>query len=203
MRILIAQKKNILASALAGYLRSNGYQVTICPSIDQTPLLIGQHNPEILIIDYYLHPNGLLQHLKDISRVIPYTPIIILTPRFPTLAYRNTSNLEIKGFLHYDDDLDSLLECISNINAAKCYLSSKFLKEMEDSKKSLEAIDSLSVAEKEIVRRLILGESSKEIASATFRSIETIQNHRKNIKYKLGIKGGKSSFVNYLRKLYN
>jgi DNA-binding CsgD family transcriptional regulator len=57
----------------------------------------------------------------------------------------------------------------------------------------------LTRSEREIARRIVQGQSAKEIAVSLFRSIETIQNHRKAIKAKLGISGGKFALLNYLK----
>jgi DNA-binding NarL/FixJ family response regulator len=48
-------------------------------------------------------------------------------------------------------------------------------------------MENLTVREKEIVRHIIDGWKSKEIAEALFISIKTVDKHRSNILGKLGI----------------
>ena len=50
-----------------------------------------------------------------------------------------------------------------------------------------EILENLTVREKEIVRHIIDGWKSKEIAESLFISIKTVDKHRSNILGKLGI----------------
>ncbi len=61
----------------------------------------------------------------------------------------------------------------------------------------------LSAAEREVAERILRGQSTRQIADSLFRSIQTIQNHRKNIRQKLRVRGGKMSLVNFLRNHLN
>lgn len=61
----------------------------------------------------------------------------------------------------------------------------------------------LSAAEWEVAIRILKGHSTRQIADYLFRSTETIQNHRKNIRHKLGVRGGKLALVNFLRDHIN
>jgi DNA-binding CsgD family transcriptional regulator len=54
-------------------------------------------------------------------------------------------------------------------------------------RKALPPLQSLTTREKEIVRFIIDGRKSKEIAESLFISIKTVDKHRSNILGKLGI----------------
>lgn len=58
--------------------------------------------------------------------------------------------------------------------------------------------------EKEILTQVAKGKSSKEIADVIFRSVYTVETHRKNILKKLGAKNMMEAVSMYKRKrVYN
>lgn len=58
--------------------------------------------------------------------------------------------------------------------------------------------------EKEILKQVAKGKSSKEIADVIFRSVYTVETHRKNILKKLGAKNMMEAVSMYKRKrVYN
>lgn len=54
-------------------------------------------------------------------------------------------------------------------------------------RKNFHRFGQLSMREKEIIKMIVEGKSSHEIADVLFRSIHTINTHRKNIIHKLGV----------------
>lgn len=54
-------------------------------------------------------------------------------------------------------------------------------------RKNFQRFNLLSAREKEVIRMIVEGKSSYEIANALFRSIHTINTHRKNILHKLEV----------------
>jgi LuxR family transcriptional regulator len=64
----------------------------------------------------------------------------------------------------------------------------KLLEENLFIRKNLSKLNSLTIREKEIIKLIFQGYSSKQIAEKLFISPHTVGTHRKNIKYKLKIK---------------
>lgn len=54
-------------------------------------------------------------------------------------------------------------------------------------RKNYQCFGQLSIREKEIIKMIVEGKSSQEIACTLFRSIHTVNTHRKNIIHKLGV----------------
>lgn len=87
-----------------------------------------------------------------------------------------------------DSDQNELLECMEKAERGERFICLKvngWLYAQEQ--KPLREIIPLTVTEKEILRALALGKSTKEVAAERFLSVYTVMTHRKNIFRKLSV----------------
>jgi len=88
---------------------------------------------------------------------------------------------------------DSISPSLVNISVPLNMLSStgermrNLIENDEYMRKNFCRFGQLSLREKEIIKMIVEGKSSHEIADALYRSIHTINTHRKNIIHKLGV----------------
>ena len=101
-----------------------------------------------------------------------------------------------KGYLLKEDADRDLFFAIEKIRQGKTYVSPNLSEELLDDlvqigkgegKPSFE-IDPLTTREREVVKLIAEGKSSKEIADLLFISARTVDNHRANIMEKLNLK---------------
>jgi DNA-binding NarL/FixJ family response regulator len=102
-----------------------------------------------------------------------------------------------KGYLLKEDADRDLFSAIEKIRQGKTYVSPYFSEELfddlvqigkGDAKKSSLEMDRLTTREREIVKLIAEGRSSKEIADLLSISARMVDNHRANIMEKLNIK---------------
>ena len=200
MRILIAKKNKLNASSFAQYLGNLGHQVEIITSLHQTCSCIKTFGPDVVMLGYYLHPDGPVNWVKELVGDLPKPGVsyVLLVPDQKPYQIREAMHAGVKGFIHYDDDIDALANCIETIVHDKHYLSPTLSVLLSQPVRNIPS-NLLTPSEIEIAKRVLNGQSTKETAASLFRSIETIQNHRKAIKAKFGISGGKSALLNYLK----
>lgn len=91
------------------------------------------------------------------------------------------------------DDYGSPFLCITTANPIDelksiTYKIERLLEEKEMMRNQLTKYGLLTKREKEIVKLLVSGKKSSEIAEMLFVSVATVEQHRKNIKRKIGIK---------------
>lgn len=99
-----------------------------------------------------------------------------------------------------DSDLSELLACMKSAEQGKQFVCAKVKSWLYTEERRVSAgIPQLTATEKEILRSLALGKSTKEIAAERFLSVYTIMTHRKNIFRKLNVNNAQEAIRYALR----
>lgn len=147
--------------------------------------------PDVVFLDVELaDENG----IASIEHFIAYSKacrIAILTSHDLSLYIDRAEQQGACAYLLKNDNPVSILDFIENLDRNSFYLSPKLKKRkaLEDQSNNPELLklDSLTSREQEIMRLLANDMTSKEIAKQLNLSFRTVQNHRANIKSKLGL----------------
>ncbi len=87
-----------------------------------------------------------------------------------------------------DSSLSEIKEALRFAVSGKQYICPAVVNMLSNKEEStVEKFSSLTATEKEILKFLALGRTTKEIASERFLSVHTVMTHRKNIFRKLGV----------------
>jgi DNA-binding NarL/FixJ family response regulator len=166
----------------------------------ETLAICQEYRPKTIILGDGTHPNGQINWLAELSAVASpvQTSYIVLV--------RNISALEVallvaKGvtvILHVCDSKQYFVLGRIFDHHTSVYLSPHLSKFFGLVPNGSHALHTLSHTELKIISLILQGHSTRQIASLLFRSWQTIEDHRKNIKRKLSIKGGKSELLNYV-----
>lgn len=111
----------------------------------------------------------------------------------------------VLGALHFslllkDSDLSELLACMQSAERGEQFVCAKVKSWLYSGEQHVSvAIPQLTVTEKEILRSLALGKTTKEIAAERFLSVYTIMTHRKNIFRKLNVNNAQEAIRYALR----
>lgn len=157
-----------------------------------------QNNPEtILILDFTLIN-------------ITAENLIVLQQRFPKVRFILFSDNLSKDFIRRmlftskafsillkDANIEEITECIRQVIYERQYAAPKVISWIEQ-KETKEHI-SLTATEREILKAMSLGKTTKEIASERFSSVHTIMTHRKNIFRKLDVNNAQEAIRCALR----
>lgn len=203
MRILIAKNNPIYAGLLAAYLKEKNYNNQIISNIqDCSNETMSAIRPDIIIIGQSSHPDGAFaSYLNLTSRFIFQTSVkfILIFKDEDTIKIKRAIKLGVSGIIHEQDEVKCFVECLKNLSLSSLYLSPNLLKICL--KNDSEAAQKLTSTELQIAHMILSGNNTHQIAVKLFRSEETIKSHRKSIKSKLGIRGGKNKFVYILSNL--
>ena len=106
----------------------------------------------------------------------------------------------ISGYLLFQDGLQDLLDCVASVGQDVPFLSplirQMFMEHLTHDEESQHPISDREME----VMALVAGKyTNKEIAERLFITIHTVQDHRKNIRKKLKMKGGKNILIKYLQ----
>lgn len=99
----------------------------------------------------------------------------------------NTQNFSV---LLKDSSLDEIKSCIREVLRANRFICNRIGNMLLDNPKAMDKLplqDVLTATEKEILKEIAMGKTTREIATQRFVSVHTIMTHRKNIFRKLEV----------------
>lgn len=153
-------------------------------------------DPEaVAVIDYTLFDCTESQ-LTALKERFPRAPFISLNQE---LTRRLVFSQALFCMLPKDSSLKEIRECLTEATEGRPYLTGKVAAWLKQSGKTTDAVSPLTTTEKEILRAMALGKSTKDIASERFLSIYTVMTHRKNIFRKLGVNNAHEAIRHALR----
>ncbi len=158
--------------------------------------LLNHTNPDMIILDVSMPRLRGIEAIHEIKTVRPEISILMLTMHKDREYLYLALSAGAKGYLLKEDADRDLFFAIEKIRQGKIYVSPNLSEDLLDDlvqigkgegRPSFE-IDPLTTREREVVKLIAEGKSSKEIADLLFISARTVDNHRANIMEKLNLK---------------
>jgi DNA-binding NarL/FixJ family response regulator len=149
--------------------------------------------PDLVVLDISMpHLRG-LEAIRQIKKLVPDTAILMLTMHKETDYLSEALTAGASGYLLKQEADPELINAVKTIRSGKTYLSPNLsdlvpdlLRRRHEPGGFLKEI--LTHREREVLKLLADGKTSKEIADLLFISLRTVQNHRANIMRKLNFK---------------
>ena len=158
--------------------------------------LLNHSNPDMVILDISMPKLRGIEAIHEIKAIRPEVSILMLTMHKDKEYLYLALSAGANGYLLKEDADRDLFSAIEKIRQGRTYVSPNLSEELLDDlvqigkgegKLSFE-IDPLTTREREVVKLIAEGKSSKEIADLLFISVRTVDNHRANIMEKLNLK---------------
>ena len=152
--------------------------------------LASAQNWSIMILDLTLGDKSGLELLKDVKRVCPRLPVLILSMHSEEQYARRAFKAGASGFITKDCTSAALLEAIKKVLQGGRYVSpvlaEKLISDLRpDSDRALH--ETLSDREFEVMRLIASGKTVGQIAELLALSDKTISTYRARILTKLGM----------------
>lgn len=162
--------------------------------------LLPVHQPTILILDIHLPPHNGLAMIPKIRTVSPLTSILILSMHQPEEFQLTIKAFEGDGYLLKTCGKDTLESAIQTLVHSRQKFYSPDIKWHMPNPNDGSTSVALTRREKEIIKLVSAGKSSKEIAQELFISEHTVKTHRARIREKLGV-SGVGNLINKFRQI--
>ena len=153
---------------------------------------------DVLLTDLNMPGKNGVQMIAELREQFPFTKIVVLTMYYDSRLMKELEECQIHGFLLKNSTKEELIEAVETVYEGRSYrqksLSSMngnqdFVISMDDEiKDAFHRQYSLGKREFEVLLLVAMGKSSSEIAGQLGISVDTVNTHRKNIKYKVGLK---------------
>lgn len=164
--------------------------------------------PDIAILDIEMGKVTGLDVAQSIKKRGLKTKIIILTMHKDKSIMLDALDLGVQGYITKDQIQNDILECLETVAKGNIYVEPDIF---DDSKINLHMskimlirneFNKLIKTEKNVIRLINKGFSTKEVASRLFVAPKTIEHHRANICRKLEI-SGHNSLVRWVNENHN
>ncbi|MEM7549445.1 MAG: response regulator transcription factor [Bacteroidota bacterium] len=157
---------------------------------------------DLALLDISLSEGDSFDYISTFRKTYPKAKLIILSSHTEEFYISRAIEMKVDGYIHKDTKPDELLMALKKINIGQKYFSQNISEVMFNqlySSNSKAENFQLSNREKEIIKLLSDGLSSKEIADQLFLSHRTVETHRANVLKKLGLKNS-SELIKYAVK---
>ena len=190
--VLLAHAKQLIREAIAGVLGGAGFRILDqTDAIDQLQQRVGQHNPDLLLLDWQLL-EGQIDTLHALAKEFPDSRIVILSPAQPPPLVSTLLEAGASGCLSLNLSSEELIESLNMINKGDIIVSRGIVKELvqglDQGNDREELFNSLSERQREVISLVVNGMTNREIANTLIITENTVKVHLRNILDKLDLR---------------
>jgi len=197
-RIILADDHALLRQGLKRILTEIAGLEVVGEAKDGLELLqmVNAVSCDLIILDISMPNLRGIEAIHEIKARRPDMKILVLTMHKESEYLRQAISAGADGYLLKEDADAELFSAIEQIRKGKIFITQKLSEELTDDWARIKRGDAkpltnqgkLTVREKEVLKMIAEGKSSKEIASVLFISTRTVDHHRANIMVKLNLK---------------
>ncbi len=143
--------------------------------------------PDLVILDAVLPDIDGLEVLKQLLSWRPNLPVVMVTAHARPALVRRAVQSGARGFVTKATPLSELRTAVERVLAGGRYFCSITSPLLADALREPNVDKALTPRQRQILRFVAQGKSSKEIASELGISLKTVANHRLQIREKLGL----------------
>jgi len=190
IQILLADDHNVVRKGLRKTLEENDEWKVCGEASDgrEAVKLALDLKPDIVVLDLTMPELNGIEATRQIKNALPKTEVLIFTMHETEEMILSAFQAGARGFVLKSADELELVEAIKVISHHRPYFTSEASKALLDNLLRPSMRDSLLTdREREVVQLLAEGKSNKEVATALFISVKTVETHRAAIMRKLEI----------------
>lgn len=191
-RVVIAEDHALFRDALKLMLASSfGLDVAGVASDGLEAIsLVQRERPDLLLIDLSMPNLGGIDAIREIRKCVPDVKILVVSMHGSEKYLRAALKAGAQGYVLKMADQQEFHLAVQVVLAGKCYISSEFTstvmnRYLDDQDTPYSSIDELTQREREVLKLVAEGNSSRNIGEKLCISPKTVDNHRTNVMRKL------------------
>ncbi|HMV48222.1 MAG TPA: response regulator transcription factor [Blastocatellia bacterium] len=155
---------------------------------------IKQHQPDVVLLDVDMPLLDGFQVAEALRESQCHLAVIFLTVHREEGFLKKALDLGAKGYVLKDSAVTDIVNGIRAVQLGQTYVSPALVSYLVNRRTSsgVVGLDSLTSAERRVLRMIAQYKTTKEIAAALFISPRTVESHRTNICQKLNLRGSHS-----------
>lgn len=192
MRLVLCDDQRILCEALATALAERDHQVlAVTTTATAGVTAVAAHHPDICLLDLcFPDAEDGLDAARAIAQHHPGTKVLVLSGISDPQMLSEAMDIGIAGLLPKDQDVDQIADALDVIAAGGAVFDAGLHRGAaagSRERRSTHPVDRLTPREKEILARIVAGESTKQMARAMSITTGTASMYARNVLTKLGV----------------
>jgi len=193
-RILLADDHTLVRAGVRRILEAQPGLAVVGEVADGDAALefVQQNDLDVLVLDLTMPGTDGFGVLRRVKALRPHIKVLVLTMHSNAEYVARAVQDGADGYLLKDSAVQDLVAAIEAVRAGRAYYSPPVQRELSELLRAHAApprpVDLLTEREREILRLVATGLSTKEIASRLDISTRTVETHRANLMRKLGLK---------------
>jgi DNA-binding NarL/FixJ family response regulator len=195
--VLLVDDHKIMRDGLKAILRSHSeYRVAgEAASGNEAVLMAKSMRPQVVVMDLNLPGLSGLEATSEIMRHLPNTRIVVLSMYDDDATVMEAMRAGARGFVLKSGSDEDLFQALGAVARGGSYLSPRIAEQfLSHIRKgdvnqvgAVNQLDKLSPRERQVMRLVAGGKSSKEVAALLDLGVETVRGYRKTLMKKLGV----------------
>lgn len=191
MRLVICDDQRILVESLVVALQARGHDVLEATTTPEECLTaVASAHPDVCLLDLYLpgREDG-LETARAIRASHPDTQVLILSGVADPLVLSKAIDLGVAGIIRKDQTVDKIAAALLQVATGGFVFQTGLVRDVVrhlTAQPRKEPWDYLTVRELEVLRRIVAGESTKQMARSMQIAASTVRTYAQNVLTKLG-----------------
>jgi two-component system response regulator DevR len=190
IRVLIVEDHQIVADGLTALLNGQKDMTVVgnIGSVAESAAKAAEVLPDIVLLDFRLNDGTGADAAAAIRRVAPNAKHIFLTREDSDVARFAALESGASGFIHKSRAAAEVVDAIRKVAAGGTLITPSAIATLINRRRQMDSQrESLTAREKEVLRLMAEGESSRDIASKLGISYATVRTHIRSLDAKLGV----------------
>lgn len=192
MKILLCDDHVLLAEALESLLRAAGHEVLVTRSPQEALTLLSEEQPDVCVLDVGFPDGDGIEVLSHAAESSPSTKVMMLSGTHDPELVRTALDLGAAGYLYKGVGVVEVLRAVERVKEGDIVLDPLVVQELTRRPRARTddidwLIGFLTRREREVLRRIVIGQSTQEMAQDMHVSRSTARTHVQNVLQKLGV----------------
>jgi DNA-binding NarL/FixJ family response regulator len=185
IRILIADDHSVVREGLVSLVKRKSDMVVVAEAGNgrEAVELWKEHRPDVTLLDLRMPELDGVGAIEEIRELDENAQIVVLTTYDGDEDIYRAIKAGAKAYLLKDTARDALVETVRRVHAGETYLPPQLAAKLAERVSG----QALSPREIEVLQRMAVGKSNKEIGTELFISEGTVKTHIKSIFSKLDV----------------
>jgi two-component system response regulator NreC len=188
IRIVLADDHQVVRRGLQLLLNTEPEFEVVAEAgdVDAARRYVRGHKPSVLILDLNMPGGSVLEAIPSLRQEAPDTQIVVLTMQEDPAFAREALRAGALAYVLKEAAENELVEAVRRAASGEIYLNPQLGARIA-AEPPPGPPDDLTEREVDVLRRIALGHTNREIAEQLYLSVRTVETHRQHIQRKLSL----------------